>query len=390
VRQHFNSGRILTALAAALTFVATARAEADSVPAPSNVGSAAYPRIASDLRVTFRIKAPEAKKVQLKGGAGLVKDSLDLTRDDAGMWSVTTSPAVPGFHYYWFVVDGVTMNDPASYTYFGWGKDTSGIEIPERDADYYLPKDVPHGEVRMRWYNSKITGKWRRAFVYTPPDYDANAQARYPVLYLQHGAGENERGWMEQGRANFILDNLIAAGKAKPMIAVVDTGYAVKAGVPPPAPPAKPPSPTSAFEEVMLTELIPMIDSTYRTLPDAQHRAMAGLSMGSGQTLQITLKHLDKFAWIAGMSGPPRQNFDVKTSFDTVFNDAAAFNQKVKLLWLGAGTAETQIHKAATAMHEALDSAGIKNVFFSSPDTDHEWQTWRRSLHELATRLFRE
>ena len=364
----------------------------DSTPATSNVGNADYPRIAPDLRVTFRLKAPNAKKVELRGGSGLVKDALDLTRGDDGVWSITTPPATPGFHYYWFVVDGLVMNDLSSHTYFGWGRESSGVEVPEPGVDFYDAKQaVPHGEVRTRWYHSQITGKWRRTNVYTPPDYDRDPQTRYPVLYLQHGAGENERGWIEQGRANFILDNLVASGKASPMILVVDTGYAARpAAGAPQTPPAQAPGPTSAFEEVMITELIPMIDATYRTSADREHRAMAGLSMGSMQTLQITLKHLDKFAWIGAMSGPPREGFNPKTAYGGVFDDASAFNQKVKLLWLGAGTVEEQIHKNTTAMHEALDNAGIKNVFFSSPGTDHEWQTWRRSLHDLAPRLFRE
>jgi enterochelin esterase-like enzyme len=367
-----------------------AASSAHSAPAPSNIGSAEYPQIASDLRVTFRLKAPNAKQVQLRGGAGLVKDSLDFQRGDDGAWTVTTPPAVPGFHYYWFMVDGLNVNDPASYTYFGWGRDTSGLEVPEAGVDFYEPKEaVPHGEVRARWYHSNLTGKWRRAHVYTPPDYDKDTTARYPVLYLQHGAGENERGWVQQGRANFILDNLIAAGKARPMILVVDSGYATFAAGATPAGTNRA-APTAAFESVMLKELIPLIDATYRTQPDRAHRAMAGLSMGSMQTLQITLKHLDQFAWIGAMSGPPRQGFEVKTAYDGVFSDAAAFNQKVKLLWLGAGTAEAQINQNTLAMHEALDKAGIKNVFFSSPGTDHEWQTWRRSLHDLAPRLFRE
>ena len=369
----------------------SAAAAPTSAPAPSNVGSAEYPQIDSDLRVTFRLKAPEAKKVQLRGGAGLSKDPIDLARGEDGVWTVTTPPEVPGFHYYWFVLDGVNVNDPASYTYFGYGRETSGIEVPEKGVDFYHPKEhVPHGEVRAHWYHSKITGKWRRAHVYTPPDYDQNTRTRYPVLYLQHGAGENERGWIDQGRANFILDNLLAAGKAKPMIVVVDTGYASRPGSQPNAPGTRGPAPTSAFEEVMINELIPSIDSRYRTVADREHRAMGGLSMGSMQTLQITLKHLDQFAWIAGMSGPPRQGFDVKTSYDGVLNDADAFNRKVKLFWLGAGTAETQIHQSTTAMHEALDKAGIRNVFYSSPGTDHEWHTWRRSLHELVPRLFKE
>ena len=382
----------ILALAILISVTNWVTATPDSAPATSNVGNAEYPRIAPDLRVTFRLKAPNAKLVQLRGGAGLVKDAINLVRGDDGVWSATTPPAVPGFHYYWFVVDGLNVNDPSSYTYFGWGRETSGIEVPEPGVDFYDAKDgLPHGEVRARWYHSKITGKWRRANVYTPPGYDQGSDARYPVLYLLHGAGENERGWIEQGRANFILDNLIASGQATPMIVVVDTGYAVRpARGEPLTPSAQTPGPTSAFDDVMIQELMPMIDSSYRTKADRLHRAMAGLSMGSMQTLQVTLKHLDQFAWIGAMSGPPRQGFEVKTAYDGVFSDPAAFNEKVKLFWLGAGTAETQIHQSTMAMHDALNKAGIKNVFFSSPGTDHEWQTWRRSLHDLVPRLFRE
>jgi enterochelin esterase family protein len=363
----------------------------DSAPASSNVAGAEYPRIASDLSVTFRLKAPNAKQVKLEGDAGLVKEPIDLTRGEDGIWAVTTPPAVPGFHYYWFVVDGLRVNDPSSYSWFGWGRETSGIEIPDPGVDFYTAKqNVPHGEVRAHWYFSKITDKWRRAHVYTPPNYDRSAHARFPVLYLQHGAGENERGWIEQGRANFILDNLIAAGRAKSMILVVDTGYAAYATTNQPASTNRVSAATAAFEEVMVKELIPTIDANYRTLADRKYRAMAGLSMGSMQTLNITLRHLDQFAWIGGMSGPPRQSFDVATAFDGVFRDATTFNKKVNLLWLGAGTVETRIHTTTVAMHEALDRAGIKNVFYSSPGTDHEWQTWRRSLHDFAPRLFRD
>ena len=361
------------------------------MPASGNIGNAEYPRIASDLRVTFRLKAPNAKQIKLEGGSGLVKEPLEMKSDEGGVWSVTTPPAVPGFHYYWFTVDGLRVNDPASSTFFGWARDTSGIEVPEVGVDFYDAKsDVPHGEVRERWYHSKITGKWRRAHVYTPPDYDRKSRTRYPVLYLQHGAGENERGWVEQGRANFILDNLIASGHTKPMILVVDTGYAAYASTNGASAFRRTAGPTGAFEEAMLTELIPMIDASYRTQPDRKSRAMAGLSMGGGQTLGITLKHLDQFAWIGAMSSPPRQGFEVKTAYDGVFNDATAFNKKVKLLWLGAGTAEERFHSSTVAVHEALNQAGIKNVFYSSPGTDHEWQTWRRSLHDFAPRLFQD
>jgi len=366
----------------------SARAAVESTPAPGNVGNAEYPRISSDLRVTFRLRAPNAKQVKLEGGTGLVKEPLEMIRGEDGAWMVTTPPSVPGFHYYWFTVDGVRVNDPASYAFLGWARETGGIEVPESGVDFYDAKvDVPHGAVRSQWYHSTITGKWRRVHVYTPPDYDRNTRTRYPVLYLQHGAGENERGWVEQGRANFILDNLIASGKARPMILVVDTGYAAYAGA---TVGTNRGAATAAFEEVMLEELIPTIDSTFRTKSAREYRAMAGLSMGSGQTLNITLRHLDKFAWIGAMSGPPRGSFDTATAYDGVFRDANAFNKKVKLLWLGAGTAEERIHANTVAIHEALDRGGIKNVFYSSPGTDHEWQTWRRSLHDFAPRLFKD
>jgi hypothetical protein len=198
------------------------------------VPGAQYPCVHSDLRVTFRLKAPDARIVQLQPGGGdngLGLGPMGMTRADDGTWSVTIPPAVPGFHYYWFLVDGVVVSDPASETYFGWGKECSGIEIPENGVDFYAVKDVPHGDVRVHWYFSKTTQAWRRAYVYTPPDYDLERRARYPVLYLQHGSGEDERGWTNQGHANFILDNLIAEGKAKPMIVVMEQGYATPPGV---------------------------------------------------------------------------------------------------------------------------------------------------------------
>jgi hypothetical protein len=201
-----------------------APADRDAVRAPSNVPSAEYPRIHADLRVTFKLRAPNAKSVQLQGGDGLVRGSLDLSQGDDGVWSVTTAPAAPGFHYYWFVLDGVTVNDPSSETFFGYGKPTSGVEVPEPGIDFYEAMEVPHGEVRAFWYHSETTGRPRREFVYTPPGYDTNPQRRYPVLYLQHGMGEDERGWSTQGRMNFILHNLLATGKAKPMIVVMDNG----------------------------------------------------------------------------------------------------------------------------------------------------------------------
>ena len=362
-------------------------------PASSNVRDAPYPRVLPDGRVTFRVVAPNAQKVQLQPGGsdnGLGPGLLDLVRGEGGAWMLTTAPAVPGFHYYWLLIDGVAVNDPGSETYFGWGKPTSGLELPEPGVDFYEPQNVPHGDVRERWYLSTVTGKWRRAYVYTPAEYDEKPRNRYPVLYLQHGAGEDERGWSRQGRANFILDNLIAEGKARPMLVVMDCGYASRpaAAGQPSAPSGR--SQNEAFGDVVLKDLIPLIDRTYRTRTKRTDRAMAGLSMGGGQTLQLTLGHLDQFAWIGAFSSPGRSPFDPNSAYDGAFRDAAAFNGKVRLLWLGAGTGEPRIHDPLKAMHEALGKAGIKSVFVESAGTAHEWQTWRRALKDFAPRLFRD
>ena len=347
--------------------------------ASTNVRGAEYPTVQPDSRVTFRFKAPAATKVQLQPGGddnGLGKGPMDLTRGADGVWSITTPSVVPGFHYYWFLVDGVAVNDPASETFFGWGRQTSGIEVPEPGVDFYSARDVPHGDVRIRWYFANTTNAWRRVYVYTPAEYDLNPKKRYPVLYLQHGSGEDERGWTVQGHANFILDNLIAAGKAKPMIVVMDQGYAVAPGQP------------NAFEAVILNDIIPMIDRTYRTLSKRENRAMAGLSMGGVQTLQIALTHLDTFAWIGAFSAPQRAALDAKSAYNGTFADPAAFNKKIRLLWLGAGTGEQRIHDSIVALHDTLDKTGIRNVFYVSQGTSHEWQTWRRHLHQFAPLLF--
>jgi enterochelin esterase-like enzyme len=344
------------------------------------VPGAAYPRVHPDLRVTFRVNAPTAQKVQVKpGGDGLGKAPFDMVRDDKGVWTVTTPPAAPGFHYYFLLVDGFQCNDPGSQTYFGWNVDASGIEIPDK-VDFYEPKEAPHGEVRAHWYLSKTTGLWRRANVYTPPDYDRSPSKRYPVLYLQHGSGENETSWVKQGRVGFILDNLIAARRAAPMIVVMENGMVA-------AKPEGGARPNSAFEEVVMNDLIPGIDAAYRTMGNREQRAIAGLSMGAGQAMQIGLGHLDKFAYIGSFSGGVRAN-DPKTAYNGVFADAAVFRKKVKLLWMGAGLAEAASHQANQAWHETLEKAGIPNVFFDCPFA-HEWQTWRYDLEDFAPRLFR-
>jgi len=358
---------------------------AQTTPSATNLPGKAFPRINPDHSVTLRLQAPEAKKVMFEGGDGLVVKPLEMTKEAGGFWGTTTPPATPGFHYHWFTVDGLRVNDPGTQLYFGWGRDTSGVEVPDKDGDFYAARpEVAHGSVSIQWYHSKITGKWRRCFVYLPSGYETDTR-RYPALYLLHGSGENERSWGEQGRANFIMDNLLAGGTAKPFLLVMDSGYAA---YPDPQPQDRM-GPTAAFEEVLTKELIPFIDNRFRTQANAAHRAMAGLSMGGGQTLSIAPKHPELFAFIASLSTGGRSAFDPNTAYGGVFKDAAAFAKGNKLLFLSAGTAEAAFHTNVKTMHDALTSAGIRSTFYSSEGTSHEWQTWRRSLHDLAPRLFR-
>jgi enterochelin esterase-like enzyme len=358
-------------------------------PASTNVPGAKYPKILSDNRVIFRIKAPDAQKVQVD----LLK-KYNMVKDNEGLWEVTTDPIVEGFHYYSLLIDGVAVVDPASQTFYGMGRMASGIDIPEKDVDFYLPKDVPHGQIRQIRYYSNITKLWRRAFVYTPPGYDTNLNERYPVLYLQHGGGEDETGWPSQGRVDFILDNLIAAGKAKPMLIVMDRGYAAD----PTAPPIERGSagrgilqPNNTLTEVFIKEIIPTIDREFRTIADRDHRAMSGFSMGGFQTFLITLTNLDKFAYIGGFSGAGflMPGTDITTMYDGVWKDIEAFNKKVKLVYISIGTAEPErMYQGVNNFHKELEKAGIKHVYYESPGTSHEWLTWRRSLNQFVSLLF--
>jgi enterochelin esterase family protein len=353
--------------------------------------------------VEIRIKAPDATKVRANFWSG---PKVDMVKQPDGFWTVTTPPLVPGLHYYTLIMDGAEISDLGSHAFFGGGKHASAVEVPEPGSTYYAIQAVPHGQVREVWYDSKVTGTWRHALVYTPPGYDEQTKTRYPVLYLQHGGGEDETGWVRQGKANFILDNLIAEGRCPPMIVVMAYGYARRAGYVPPDLTGKPfGSPemmkamqemAAAFEADVTEALIPFVDSTFRTIADRDHRAMAGLSMGGMQTFQVTLNHLDVFSHIGGFSGaagllargdqPP----DIKTLHNGVFADPAAFAKKVRLLYLGVGTAEPErMREGIRKLHAALTEAGIQHVYWESPGTDHEWQTWRRNLHDFAPRLFR-
>jgi enterochelin esterase family protein len=330
---------------------------------------------------------------------------------------------VEGFHYYMLTIDGSSVSDPATGTFFGGGIYSSAIEIPAADADFYTPKSVPNGVVREQWYFSTVTQKWRRAYIYTPPGYDSSMKEHYPVLYLLHGWGENEQGWTFQGHVNEIMDNLIAEKKAKPMIIVMDNLNAAKPGedgsiyfarsvltqaVPQPqagqlgapgvpgagaaastpARPAPRPLASQTFTEMMFTDLIPTVEKKYRVAPGRENRAMAGLSMGGAQTFSTALLNLDKFAYIGGFSGScgGRTAFDQKTSCGGAFTDPASVNQKLKLLYLGIGSVEGPGTKNFS---EALTKIGVTNVYFESTGTAHEWLTWRHALHDFAPRLFK-
>ena len=397
----------------------------DCVPSALNIPEAKYPCVYPDHRALFRVVAPDAQKVRLRIGPG-----YDMTKGPDGIWSVTTAPLVVGFHYYAVQIDGAVIADPSTHTYFGSGWQNSAIEVPASDAAFYEHQEVPHGRVSQQWYRSNVTDKWRRAFVYTPPDYDSAGRRSYPVLYLLHGWGEDETGWYRQGHVDVILDNLIAAKKAAPMIVVMDNLNAVKPGesatlfaarglVPapsdtPPAPPSRgaPPPPPGGrgagpgatgrgpggplgrptYTEMMFADLVPLIERTYRVRPGKDNRAMAGLSMGGAQTFATTLTNLDKFAYIGGFSGNcagfgrGNEAPDVKTICAGAFAEPAAFNSKIKVLFLAIGQAEGP---GTRNFSEALTKAGVHNVYFESPETAHEWLTWRRALHEFAQRLFK-
>ncbi len=349
----------------------------DGIPAPSNVIGAQYPRILPDNSVIFRIRANNAREVKI--------GEYELTKSGDGFWMVRTKPFAPVFHYYSVVVDGFATTDPGSQTFFGALRQSSGVEIPDPDSEFFAVKDVPHGAVRIEWYFSKSTNKWRRIFVYTPPDYDRKPNERYPVLYLQHGMGEDETGWTNQGHENFILDNLIAAGKAKPMIVVNEHGT-----VPDPATALADhqrwmlDNPFTEFDGVVSRDLIPMVDSRFRTIADREHRALAGLSMGGAETMRVGLHHLELFAYL-GLLSPAIGNIDPARDYD---GKLAGANRQLRLLWIGIGREDTNFFRGVRKSHEVLETAGVRHVWLES-DGAHTWTVWRKYLADFAPRLFR-
>jgi len=361
----------------------------------TNIPDAEFPRINNDLSATFRVQAGQAQKVQLMMELG--QSTYDMVKGKDDNWEVTTKPLLPGFHYYLISVDGFVSNDPGSRAFFAARKEVSGLEVPGPDSDFLAIKDVPHGTVRTEWYVSKTTGETRRIFVYTPPGYDQNT-TRYPVLYLQHGYGEDEAGWSNQGHENFILDNLIAAKKAKPMIIVNENGLpgASFQPPPPPRPGEKPPpigqlaryfmdEPYATFDKIVSSDLISFIDGNFRTVPDREHRAIAGLSMGGAQALRIGLHHLDQFAYLGAFS-PAIAITDTTKDYDGALGNPARLNQQLRLLWIGIGS-DDFLFAPVQESHATLGKAGIRHVWVESSGS-HVWTVWRRYLADFAPRLF--
>lgn len=351
-----------------------------------NVPMAEYPKVDEQRRALFRLYAPEAYDVK----ADICGKKYPMTKDNNGMWTVTTDPLVVGFHYYFFIVDGVQVTDPASDCFYGCGRMASGIEVPEspEEAAYYtFNKSIAHGQVRECQYYSEVEEQVRRCFVYTPVEYETSPKSKYPVLYLQHGMGEDERGWHEQGHMANILDGQIASGKCKPMIVVMDYGdcgyiHGTKKG-------ETRDEFGASFGNILLRDIIPFVEKTFRVKTDRDHRAMAGLSWGGHQTFQITLTHLDQFAHIGAFSGAilmaPGQN--ITDVYGGVFSDADKFNKQVHTLFLGQGTEEGM---GCDRMSQSLKEAGINHVYYASPGTHHEWLTWRRCLNEFLPLLFKQ
>jgi enterochelin esterase-like enzyme len=342
----------------------------DFKPSTLNQPGQEFPKVNSQGYARFRIIAPQAQSVIVSLGLGGTRGGTPLTKAEDGTWMGTTAgPMEEGFHYYHLTVDGGVFNDPGTLNFYGSTRWESGIEIPAHDQDFYALKDVPHGKVQQILFPSKSTNTSRRAFVYTPPSYDKEKSKKYPVLYLQHGWGEDETAWSNQGRANLIMDNLIADGKIKPFIIVMTYGMTndVKIG-------GMANFKIEPFQTVLIDELIPYVDANFRTLADQPHRAMGGLSMGGMETKTITLARPDVFSHYALLSGGTYKPEDIKDK------------SKVKLIFLSCGSFENAegVKKAAAA----LKDAGINAVSFVSENTRHEFQTWRRSLLELAPLLF--
>ncbi len=358
-----------------------------AIPATTNINPGSCPCIMEDLRVLFRLNAPNVSNAQIDIGGKL----YDMKKEGDGNWAVTVDPQDPGFHYYSLVIEGLKVADPASESFYGMGRMASGIDIPEAGVDFYDLKEVPRGEIRSIDYYSKTTQSWRKANIYTPPGYDQNSDKKYPALYIHHGGGEDERGWAVQGKTNLILDNLIAAGKAVPMIVVIPNGNVTKPGT---AARGYSDEAMEIFKEEMFENLIPIVEKRYRIAADPKQRAIAGLSMGGGQAFYTGLRNREHFDYVGifstGLFGGIREaaaDFDPESIIPGMLSASGSFNNSLKVLYISVGEQDMRIN-ATKKLIEKLESNSV-NVDFASFPGDHEWQVWRKSLHDFAQRIFR-
>ena len=358
----------------------------DSYSPVTNINRTSYPRVLADNSVMFHVNAPQAQNVQIDLGG----TKYDMKKSASGAWTLTTKPQVPGFHYYSLIIDGVSVSDPASQTFYGCSRWSSAIEVKETGMADFEIQQVPHGEVRTVHYYSKVEETWRPLLIYTPAGYDEGKQS-YPVVYIQHGGGEDHRGWMEQGRTAQIMDNLIAAGKAVPMIVVsansnvrsrnggMGGGYSWQG--------------MQTFRSEMIDNVIPFVEKNFRVKKDRKNRAMCGLSMGGGQSFYIGLRDPDVFANVGvfstgmfgGISGA--SNFDLEAEVPGMLTDTKTFNNQFDVFFISCGEQDPRIEYTRSIVKKMRDS-GV-NVRFSSYLGDHEWQVWRKSLHEFAQYLFK-
>jgi enterochelin esterase-like enzyme len=348
--------------------------------ASSNVRSAKYPRILPDNRVIFRIKAPDAQKMQIDLGK-----KYDMIKNNDGFWEVTTEPQGEGFHYYSLLIDGVAVADPSSESYYGMGRMASGIEIPSADQDIYAVKDVPHGDVRSERYFSTVTNSWRRLYVYAPARYDNNISEKYPVLYILHGGGEDERGWATQGKTDLILDNLIAENKAKPMLVVMMDGNFGSGG-----PAGFNEQSLRNFERELKTVVIPFVEKEYRVATGSKNRALAGLSMGGLQTLYAGIRNTDLFAYLGVFSSGWFANQPNLSNPQYAFmkNNVTTINANLKSFWIAMGGQEDIAYNNCKIMLGKFGELGIK-YDYSEYRGGHTWPVWRNNLYKFAAILFR-
>ena len=349
-------------------------------PAATNIRNGQYPQILSDSRVVFSIKAPNASKVQVDLGR-----KYDMVKDAEGVWTVTTDSISEGFHYYSLLIDDVALADPASQTFYGMGRMASGIEIPFAGGAYYALRDVPHGDIRIKKYFSKVTNSWREVYIYTPPGYDANQEEKYPALYILHGGGEDQTGWATQGKTDLIIDNLIAAKKTPPMLVVMMDGNIGGGGFA-----GFGEQSLRTFENELLQSVVPLVEKNYRAAAEPGKRALAGLSMGGLQTLHAGIRNTNMFAYLGVFSSGWWANQAALSNpqYEFMKTNATLINNNLKSFWISQGGKEDIAHANCKIMLAKFDEMNIKYQYSEYPG-GHTWPVWRNNLYNFAQILFK-